>query len=165
MAPGSPPIPVPTLAPAPRRAAVARMAPAHRLVAAVVAAACLAVLLVAAGLSPSPTGHGTHTQIGPFMAPCAWPLLMNMPCPTCGMTTAFAHAADGDLIASFTAQPFGFLLAVGTATGFWAGSFAAVTGSPVGPLLGIMLRPRVVWALAAMGTGAWVYKIVTWPGP
>jgi hypothetical protein len=145
-------------------AASARLRLAQRAGAAAAAAVCLAVLLIAAWLDPSPSGHGTHTQIGPLMAPCAWPYLFGVPCPTCGMTTAFAHAADGHLAASFAAQPFGCLLAVGTAAGVWAGAFAAVTGSPVGRFLAIMLRPRVLWVLVVLAAGAWGYKLATWPG-
>lgn len=148
--------------------AVARPAPSPRLTitsragSAALAAGCLGVLLTAAWLEPASAGHGTHTQL--FMAPCAWPYLFNIPCPTCGMTTAFAHAADGDLIGSFVAQPMGCLLAVGAAVGFWGGAFAALTGSPIGRFLGIMTRPRVLWAMVAVAAAAWGYKIVTWPG-
>ena len=129
---------------------------------AALAAGCLAVLLIAAWLEPAPAGHGTHTQL--FMAPCAWPYFFGVPCPTCGMTTAFAHAADGHLAASFAAQPFGSLLAVGAAVGFWGGAIAAATGSPIGRFLGIMTRPRVLWVVVALAAAAWGYKIVTWPG-
>ncbi len=36
------------------------------------------------------------------------------PCPTCGMTTAFAFTVRGHFVSAFQAQPFGFLLASAT---------------------------------------------------
>ncbi|MEC9374691.1 MAG: hypothetical protein VYC34_12640, partial [Planctomycetota bacterium] len=82
--------------PASRAPLEPRAAPtSERLLAALAAAAFIAVLIVAATLTPSPDGHGTHTRLG--LTPCPWVLTLNKPCPTCGMTTAFAHAADGQL--------------------------------------------------------------------
>ena len=49
-----------------------------------------AVLVVAALLTPSPIGHSTHTQLG--LPPCGFLVMTGLPCPGCGMTTAFAHA-------------------------------------------------------------------------
>src|ERR1051325_190260 len=80
---------------------------AGRLLAALVGVGCLGVLLVAAKLDPSPAGHGTHTQFG--LPACGWAVVLGHPCPTCGMTTAFAWAVRGRLVASFLAQPMGFL--------------------------------------------------------
>lgn len=73
---------------------------------------CLTLLIVAAWLSPDSSGMGTHTQLG--HPPCTWPMLLGYPCPTCGMTTAFAHTVRGELPAAFHAQPAGLVLALGT---------------------------------------------------
>src|SRR6185503_8103051 len=67
----------------------------RRLIAAVVMLGCGTVLGVAAWLTPSPTGIGTHQQL--HMPQCGWIAIADLPCPTCGMTTAFAHAAHGHL--------------------------------------------------------------------
>ena len=72
-------------------------------------AACAAPLVTAAQLVPDPSGAGTHLQLGG--APCTVVLITGRPCPTCGMTTAFAHAVRGRLISAFHAQPMGLLLA------------------------------------------------------
>lgn len=98
---------------------------------------CGFVLLICAGMlgaglyaTPSPTGTGTHTQLG--MLRCDFLAWTGIPCPTCGCTTAVAHFAHGHVFTSFTTQPFGFALAlvaflllpltlVGVITGKWYG--------------------------------------------
>ena len=60
---------------------------------------------------------------------CGWITAMNLPCPTCGMTTAFAHAANGDMLASLGTQPLGFVLAIATAMSLLLGTYVAATGS------------------------------------
>jgi len=133
---------------------------AQRLVAAVVAAGLLALLAVAAWLTPAQQGHGTHEQLGMYR--CGWVVAFNKPCPTCGMTTAFAHAAEGDLWASFVTQPMGALLALTSSVGFWAALHAAVTGSHIGRICATMVRPWPLTVAAGLLIGAWVYKLLTW---
>lgn len=137
-----------------------RLGAGERLLHAGFAAACAALLLAAAWLEPAPAGHGTHEQMG--LPACAWPAIFGIPCPTCGMTTAFAHAAHGDLPASLRAQPFGLLGAIATAAGFWAGVYGALTGSRISRLFGGMLRPRVLWGIAALWAASWLYKMAAW---
>ena len=68
----------------------------RRSTAALVVAFCAGVLLLAAWMEPSSRGLGTHLQLG--LAPCGWVAYGGIPCPSCGMTTAFAHATDGNLL-------------------------------------------------------------------
>jgi len=138
----------------------ARAASADRLLAAMGALACLAVLAVAAYLSPDSQGHGTHEQLG--MPRCSWVVTFDKPCPTCGMTTSFAYAADGNLLTSLITQPFGALLAVATASAFWVFLHGALFASRVGRLFRPMWTQRWIAAGAVMLIAAWVYKIVTW---
>lgn len=133
-----------------------------RVWAGVAALSCLAVLAAAAWISPSPAGYGSHTQLG--LAPCQWAALTGKPCPTCGMTTAFSHAAHADLLSAVQAQPFGALLALVTATVFWLSVHAAFTGSRSLEAAGGLLRWWVWWVLGLALTGAWVYKMMTWQG-
>ena len=79
------------------------------------------------------------------------------------MTTAFAHAVRGRLGEAFVAQPFGLLLALGTAAGFWGGVHVALTGSQLGRVCGRLVAPRVLWTLVALAAAAWAYKWATWP--
>ncbi len=71
-------------------------------------AACLSVLAVAAWLEPDPRGCGTHAQL--FRAECPMPASLGLPCPSCGMTTAFALTVRGRWVAAFDAQPAGLAL-------------------------------------------------------
>ncbi len=68
----------------------------------------LAVIVTASTLTPNPIGHSTHTQLG--LPPCGFLLLTGVPCPGCGLTTAFAHMANFDPIGAASANPFGIPL-------------------------------------------------------
>lgn len=139
-----------------------------RLFASLIAAALLALLSVAAWLTPSPSGYGTHEQLalrpGTGLQTCTWVALTGKPCPTCGMTTAFAHSANTDFLAAFTAQPMGALLALATATGFWIALHVAATGSNTALILSELSGRKTLWISLALLAGSWVYKIATWPG-
>ena len=70
----------------------------------------LALLAVAAWLKPDPQGLGTHQQFG--LPPCTFRVLFGLPCPTCGMTTAWAHLVRGELGDAFLVNAAGALLAM-----------------------------------------------------
>lgn len=137
----------------------------RRLVGASVAAAAAVILGVASFLQPSPTGLGTHGQLN--MPACTWIAVMDVPCPTCGMTTAFAHAADGHLLASLQTQPLGFLLAITTAIALLTGVFVAATGSRAASMYTTLWTKAGVWTLILLAVGSWLYKIASykelWP--
>ena len=135
----------------------------RRLVAVVVMFAAATILGLAAYLEPSPTGIGTHTQL-PAMPTCGWIVTMDLPCPTCGMTTAFAHAANGNLLAALGAQPLGAVLALATAMTLLVAGYAAFTGSRVGSIFASLWGRRAAWILAAGATGAWAYKVLVYKG-
>jgi len=132
----------------------------RRLVGAGVAVGAAVVLGLAAWLDPSPEGLGTHSQLR--LPPCGWILTMDLPCPTCGMTTAFAHAADGNLVGSFVAQPMGAVLAVATAIALLLGTYTVATGSRVAALFGRLWGRRAAWLFGTAFVAAWVYKIVAY---
>lgn len=75
----------------------------------VLALAIGAVLGLAALLRPDPRGFGTHTQLG--LPPCHFALVTGRPCPSCGMTTAFAWSVRGRFDRAWRANPAGSLLA------------------------------------------------------
>lgn len=65
---------------------------------------------VAISLTPDPQGYGTHRTLG--LPPCSFRLLLDIPCPSCGMTTSFAHFVRGQFLRSFSVNAGGFVLAV-----------------------------------------------------
>lgn len=70
-------------------------------------------LVLARVLTPSPSGYGTHTQL--FLPPCLFHAITHLPCPTCGLTTSFAHLARGEVVAALHSNllgPLVFILAV-----------------------------------------------------
>ncbi len=134
----------------------------RRLIAAAVAVAAATVLIIAAFLTPVNAGLGTHEQLR--LPACGWITSMGLPCPTCGMTTAFAHAANGNLLASMKAQPLGFLLALATAMALLVATHVAVTGSLLGDLIFRTWRPWMAVALVSLAVLAWVFKIIMYRG-
>lgn len=74
------------------------------------------VLLILTGfglaysVTADPSGRGTHQQFG--LPPCVILTLTKIPCPTCGMTTSFAHFVRGQWRESAAANASGFLMAV-----------------------------------------------------
>jgi len=117
----------------------------------------LGLLSVAAWLQPDPAGSGTHRQLD--LPACGWMTAFDTPCPTCGMTTAFAHAAEGDLLGALAAQPLGAVLALATAMIAVGGLHVAATGSRLGAALGRLWGPRSGWIAGIMVLGAWAWKI------
>jgi hypothetical protein len=84
------------------------------------------LLAIAAWLRPDPRGYGTHQQFG--AAPCGMLLVTGLPCPTCGMTTAFAYTVRGYWPQAAWAQPAGFVLALATIAATGLGAWMLVRG-------------------------------------
>ena len=144
-----------------RLSPVAPLTRGTRTWAALISAGCVALLLTAAWLTPSPTGHGTHTQLG--LTACAFLERTGIPCPGCGMTTAFAHTVRGHLLRAFATQPMGFVLAVLAAVVAWAAAYEALTGRPIHRLprqIGLNLTAATILAVA-LTILAWAWKIVS----
>lgn len=134
----------------------------RRVLAMLVAIAAATILGFAAYLEPSPTGLGTHTQLS--MPTCGWIVTMDLPCPTCGMTTAFAHAANGNPLAALGAQPFGAALALVTAMTLLVAGYVAVTGSVIGSIFVALSNAKAAWILAVAAIAAWAYKVLVYKG-
>lgn len=129
-----------------------------RLIAGSVALAAAALLVTAGVLTPDRSGMGTHQQLG--LAPCGFPVMTGLPCPTCGMTTAFSHFAHGHVLQAANAQVFGLLLAVAVA-GTLVGSLAAVITGRRPALNWYRVNPvRVIWGGGLLFIAAWALKMV-----
>lgn len=133
-----------------------------RLRALAIALVLLTPLLVASRLSPDPRGIGTHEQLELLgLSRCPFLASTGHPCATCGMTTSFSHAAHGNLLASFVAQPFAMLLVLGCSAGFWVALHQAAFDSRAAMPLAVLTRPRAMWTIAALCLLAWGYKLLT----
>lgn len=139
---------------------VNRVAASHavwsRLKAGAVLIVCLAVLGVAVRLEPDRSGFGTARQLG--LATCKALMLTGYPCPTCGMTTAFALTVRGKWATAFRAQPAGFALALAAVLAAAAASATIVSGS-VWAVNWYRISP--MWtaiALVGMVLAGWAYK-------
>lgn len=128
-----------------------------RLLALMIGLACLTVMVTAARLNPSPTGIGTHTELG--LDQCQFALRTGLPCPSCGMTTSFAWLARGNLLAAFYVQPMGALLGLLTILATWTGFYVAVTGRAVYRLIALGPSRYYVPGLLAWAIFAWGWKI------
>lgn len=140
----------------------ARLSTSERITAGFLSLAAITLLSIAAWLVPSGTGMGTHTQLG--IPTCSWPVTLGMPCPSCGMTTSFALAADGRFIDSARAQPFGFALAVGAAGFAVASALGALTGSRILGAVTGSVGGKFWWWMGAFALLAWGYKILVFRG-
>jgi hypothetical protein len=124
----------------------------------VLALGLLVLLVVASGLRPDASGIGTHKQLG--LDPCPWMTLFDTPCPTCGMTTSFSHAANGQYAGAFHAQPLGATMAITSAAAFWLCLHVAIFGSRIGAPAGRLLVGWGPKLLVVALLGAWAYKVV-----
>jgi hypothetical protein len=129
-----------------------------RLYAAGMLAAVVAVFVVAARLHPDGLHQGTHQQLG--LPPCGFVVVSGLPCPTCGMTTAFAHTIRGHLLQAAHAQVAGLLLALGTLAAGGAALYAMITGRR--PALNwYRINPmHVLWLSCGLFVAAWAVKIL-----
>jgi len=128
-----------------------------RATALLVAVVCLGVLVIAAKLNPSKNGLGSHRQLG--LQACQFESQTGIPCPTCGMTTSFAHFVRGQIPASLWVQPMGTVLALLTTMAFWGGLYIALTGRPAYRLLNLVLGMYIIWPVLMFGVLAWAWTI------
>jgi hypothetical protein len=129
-----------------------------RLLALGIAIACVAVLIRAATLVPSPTGMGTHRTMG--LANCGFLERTGIPCPSCGMTTSFAWFVRGNLLASFYVQPMGALLAFAAGVTTWGAAYIVITGRPIHRLLRLLPGRYYLLPILLFACLAWGWKIL-----
>jgi len=122
----------------------------------VIAAAMAAVLVTAAWLTPAKEGMGTHEALG--LPPCSLVVTSGLPCPTCGMTTAYAHAMRGQFVSAFIAQPMGLVLWAGTWLMAIYGALVAMRGRGLW-INWDRLAPRLMLALGIGMMLGWGFKI------
>lgn len=88
----------------------AALAPPLRLAVAALGLGLGLLLVVAAYLTPNPSGHGTHQQLG--LPPCTFLIVFRHRCPACGMTTAWSHVVRGQVLPAVRSNVAGAATAV-----------------------------------------------------
>jgi hypothetical protein len=78
------------------------------------------------------------------------------------MTTAVTLAVHGNPIDSFITQPFGTLIALSAAVGFWVGLHVFIFGSRVGRPFAKLLKPKALWIIAGLWGLSWGYTALKW---
>lgn len=103
-------------------------------------------------LSPAVGGHGTHQQLG--LPPCPSAMVLDRPCPGCGLTTSWSAFLHGDWALAFRSHPLGPALYVcfslyALASGYRWLRFQG--GAPDSPVIN---RAAIVVAVVFLGFGA-----------
>jgi hypothetical protein len=115
------------------------------------------VLVSAMMLEPDARGYGTHQQLG--LPPCGFRLLTGLPCPGCGLTTAFAHAVRGDWLLAASANPFGLILFAVACASLPLGVTGALRGWSFDELFERFALGRWALAVAGCGIAVWVARV------
>jgi len=131
----------------------------EKLIQFIILAGCISAILIGAWLKPDPSGLGTHTALG--FPPCGFYTITGIPCPTCGVTTSFAHAAHLQLKESFLVQPVGFLAFISVCLGGLAVTGALVTGKSLFKLKLKVNGYKIALLIVAVALLSWCYKIIT----
>lgn len=117
-----------------------------------------AVLGIARLLVPDPSGVGTHTQLG--LPRCGFLALTGLPCPACGLTTAFAHMAHGELVHALHAHALGPILFVLTLALVPVGVWAGVRDLPVLATLARVRLQRIGVGVACIVLAHWCARLL-----
>ena len=130
-----------------------RLVISHRLFFLAIGIVLVVLLAIAAWLTPSPRGMGTHHQLG--LPPCSFVIWFGMRCPACGMTTSWSHVMHGHLLQAFATNAGGTLLAL-----------TSIVWVPW--LFGTALWGRFLWSppavewIAAWSAGIGLITLVEW---
>ena len=119
---------------------------------------CLGAIVTAAILKPDPRGHGTHEQLG--LPPCSFMLTTGLPCPTCGMTSAFSLVVRGKVLEGIIAQPASAALCLLTIIMLPISLWTVATGRSICVNWDRLGAVRVSLAFAMIFVGAWGFKLL-----
>ena len=124
-------------------------------------AVCFALVLLfaaAAWLDPDPSGLGTHTQL--HLPPCGFYEIFHKPCPSCGMTTAFAWMMHGHPFRAVKAQPAGAAVFLAAALLLAYLPLAWRAGKAPAELLEARAFLPTVVGLIALILTVWAYRVL-----
>jgi hypothetical protein len=123
----------------------------------VLGAAALAVLAIARGLDPDPSGMGTHVQLG--LPPCSFLVMTGLPCPTCGLTTAFAYMARLEITHALAANAIGPVLFGLTLASVPLCAWGCATAHPLSDTIKRLRLMRLVAIIAAAVAVSWLSRL------
>ncbi|MCC6798265.1 MAG: DUF2752 domain-containing protein [Candidatus Hydrogenedentes bacterium] len=135
----------------------ARAARFLRVTASIIGFGCAGIVVIATFLTPDPRGFGTHEQLG--LPPCVSTKFLHVPCPVCGMTTAFSLMAHARPIDAFRTQPAGTAFFVICLFGFGAAQSTFVLGHVPPFIARIASSRQTMWAIGVLLTAGWLYKV------
>jgi len=129
-----------------------------RIYAAGLTLAASALLLTAYQLSPNGKEMGTHQQLK--LPPCGFLVITGFPCPTCGMTTAYAYTVRGQFIHAMRAQFAGFIMALATSLVGLLSFAGLLTGRRLDVNWYRINPTHAVWWMGALLVLSWAAKII-----
>ena len=129
----------------------------YRLTVGVIAAGCGAILAVALYVKPDNAGTGTHRQLN--LPACGTLERTGYPCPTCGMTTAFAYTVRGRIDKALPVQPAGTTAALLCMAGLVLAGYAALSGRRLDRIVDYIMFNYITVLLitAAVIILAWIW--------
>lgn len=134
-----------------------RAAPLDRALWLLACVLALSVLATARCLTPSPSGIGTHQQLG--LPPCGFLSLLGIPCPACGLTTSFAHMARGQWLAALRAHALGPALFVVTCAAAPGALWALWRGRSVTEVLARVQATRLTLLCVLLALSVWLLRL------
>lgn len=117
-----------------------------------------AAILLGRMVTPSPDGVGTHQQLG--LPACLMLTLTGIPCPSCGLTTSFSHAAHLDFSQAMHVQPFGLLIFIMMAASIPISILIMTRQKPFSHLLFSRSANLIMYGLLSLYIVSWIYKII-----
>lgn len=131
-----------------------RDARSNRWFSAFLLAAAVGMIAGSFALTPDPVGWEAHLRV---LSPCLFRVFTGLPCPFCGMTTAFMQMARGDVAAALDSH----VLGPAAYAAAWLLLLAALAGLVRGrwPLPEFAMSPRFYRALIAVVVIAWAVNI------
>jgi hypothetical protein len=128
-----------------------------RLLWAACAGLAFAILATARALTPDPSGFGTHTQLG--LPPCGFLRLTALPCPLCGLTTAFAHMARLQITSALHAHVLGPALFALTVLALPLCLFAFARALPIARAIDLLRLSRLVAIIGVAVALCWAGRV------
>jgi hypothetical protein len=116
------------------------------------------VLAIARRVTPDASGLGTHVQLG--LPPCGFLAATGLPCPACGLTTAFAHMIRLNLLDAAHVHPVGVALFMVMVVSVLACGMAAARAWPLEDTLKRLRLGRVAAIICLAAVLSWFARLL-----